>query len=69
MALAPLPAIHAALAAQIQAKPAPNPATTTNVQEGAAQALHDLGLVPQAPATAATTPGTHRDENTVDPSA
>jgi hypothetical protein len=37
--------------------------------QGAAQALHDLGLVPQAPATAATTPGTHRDENTVDPSA
>jgi hypothetical protein len=35
--------------------------------QGAAQALHDLGLAPQAPATSATT-STDRDEKTVDPS-
>ena len=37
--------------------------------QGAGQALHDLGLGPQAVATSATTTGAHRDENTVDPSA
>lgn len=36
--------------------------------QGAAQALHDLGLVPQASATSAKTTSTHRDEHTVDPS-
>jgi PE-PPE domain len=36
--------------------------------QGTAQALHDLGLVPKAAATSATTTSTHRDENTVDPS-